>query len=215
MNQTIQKAADWLRAGRNRVWLAAAALGTAVTILIAGITGLAAQEQEQLQESFFRFHVLANSDSPEDQALKLQVRDAVIDYLEPQLRQFTSKEEAKAYITEHLPQITDVAGRTLRAAGSSQSVKAVVGVSDFPTKSYGSVTLPAGRYDSLRIEIGAAQGHNWWCVMFPTLCFVEETNPDEMEEELALYLPQEQNELIHQPKQFRFKLVEWYHALFD
>ena len=204
----------WLKEDKNRILLLALIIGSLLTIFIASLFTLAGKEEQLLTENFFRFHVLASSDSEEDQALKLKVRDAVIDYLEPGLKESDTKEETKAYIIKHLPQITDVAGRTLRAAGSSQKLQVVVGESEFPTKSYGAVTLPAGRYESLRIEIGDAQGRNWWCVMFPTLCFVEETSIDDMEEDLAQHLPEEQNELIHQPRSFKFKLVEWYHKLF-
>ena len=206
--------AAWLREDKNRILLMALVAGSLLTILIATIFTLVGKEEQLLTENFFRFHVLANSDSEEDQALKLKVRDAVIEYLEPGLKESNSKEATRAYILNHLPEITDVAGRTLRAAGSNYDLQVVIGESEFPTKSYGSVTLPAGRYEALRIEIGAAEGRNWWCVMFPTLCFVEETEAEEMEENLEEHLPREQNELIHQPRSFKFKLVEWYHKLF-
>ncbi len=206
--------AAWLKEDKNRILLMALVIGSLLTIIIATFFTIAGKEEQLLAENFFRFHVLANSDSEEDQALKLKVRDAVIDYLEPGLRESNSKEATRAYILKHLPEITDVAGRTLRAAGSSYELQVVVGESDFPTKSYGSVTLPAGRYESLCIQIGEAEGRNWWCVMFPTLCFVEETEPEAMEEDLAEHLPAEQNELIHKPRSFKFKLVEWYHKLF-
>lgn len=204
----------WLKEAEGRVMMAALVLGTVMTALIAALFVAAGQEEKLLTENFLRFHVLASSDSAEDQALKLEVRDAVIAYLEPELRAAESKEETKRYILGHLPQITDVAGRTLRRAGSDQGVQVTVGVSDFPTKSYGAVTLPAGRYEALRIEIGRAEGHNWWCVMFPSLCFVEETEPEAMEADLAERLPEEENELIHRPEGFRFKLLEWYHQWF-
>lgn len=209
-----QQIIKWLKEDQNRIVLTALVIGSLLTIAVAAMFTIAGREEQLLTENFFRFHVLANSDSEEDQALKLKVRDAVLDYLKPQLEASESKEETKAYILKHLPEITDVAGRTLRRAGSSQKVQVVVGSSEFPTKSYGSVTLPAGRYESLRIELGQAQGRNWWCVMFPTLCFVEETDAEEMEQDLAARLPEEQNELIHQPEGFKFKLVEWYHKLF-
>lgn len=205
---------EWMQKIENKVFLAAMVIGTVITVLIVSLYTLAGQEEKLLAENFFRFHVLANSDNEEDQALKLQVRDAVIAYLEPQLRESSTRDETKQYILKHLAQITDVAGRTVRQAGSDQRVQVLVGVSEFPTKSYGAVTLPAGRYEALRIELGEAQGHNWWCVMFPSLCFVEETEPEEMEEDLEQKLPQEQNELIHEPRQFKFKLLEWYHQLF-
>ena len=141
-----QQLIDWLQGAKRRVLLAAIVLGSFVTVLIVSLFTLAGQEEKLLTENFFRFHVLASSDSEEDQALKLKVRDAVLAYLKPQLTQSKSKEETKALILEQLPQITDIASRTLRQAGSRESVQAVVGVSDFPRKSYGNVTLPAGRY---------------------------------------------------------------------
>lgn len=205
----------WIGEAENRIILTAVILGTAITWLLAGLLAVAGGEQKQLSEQVLRFHVLASSDSEEDQALKLQVRDAVIAYLEPCLRQSESVEETRAFIATHLPQITDVASRSLQRAGSSENVQVMLGVSDFPTKYYGSVALPAGRYETLRIEIGQAQGQNWWCVMFPSLCFVDETQPDAMDAQLEENLPEAQNDLIHEPRSFRFKLIEWYHALFD
>ena len=108
----------WLKEDKNRILLMALIIGSLLTILIATLFTIAGKEEKLLTENFFRFHVLANSDSEEDQALKLKVRDAVIDYLEPGLRESNSTEATRAYILKHLPEITDVAGRTRRAAGS-------------------------------------------------------------------------------------------------
>ena len=198
-----------------QLMLAALILGTAITLLLIVGFKMIGKEEALLNENFLRFHVLANSDSEEDQALKLKVRDAVIDYLEPVLKSSESKEETKRYILKHLPQITDVAGRVLREAGSSDSLRVMLGVSEFPTKSYGSVTLPAGRYEALRIEIGAAEGHNWWCVMFPSLCFVDEMDEEEFAEMEERQLPEEAGEFVHHPNSFRFKLLEWLHEVFS
>ncbi|MCR5701055.1 MAG: stage II sporulation protein R [Lachnospiraceae bacterium] len=122
-----------------------------------------------------RFHVRANSDSDNDQELKLAVRDDVIALLEPLVSDCGSVSESKRIIINNLQNIHTTAVNTIVEQGYDYPVKAYVTVEDFPEKTYGDVTLPAGKYQALRIDIGNAQGHNWWCVMYPPLCFIDET----------------------------------------
>lgn len=124
-------------------------------------------------ESLIRIHVLGNSDSDEDQAFKLIVKDAVVAYLAPQLEHSQSLDESRAIIQTQLPQIAQIANETLAQSGSTDTVTLQYGQFDFPIKYYGSFSLPAGNYEALRILIGEAQGRNWWCVLFPPLCFTD------------------------------------------
>ena len=146
-------------------------LVAALAILIC-ISNLEFSEQIE-KESLIRIHVLANSDSQADQQLKLQVKDAVVGYLQPQLEQSQSIEESRQIIQDQLPQIAQTATNTLRQAGSSYDVTLQYGHFDFPVKYYGSFSLPAGNYEALRILIGQGKGQNWWCVLFPPMCFTD------------------------------------------
>ncbi|MPN11638.1 hypothetical protein SDC9_158942 [bioreactor metagenome] len=123
-----------------------------------------------------RFHVLANSDSVEDQRVKIKVRDAIVSYLAPYLKDVSDADLARQIITERQDEMTDVARRVLVANGANYSVKTEVGIFDFPVKSYGDLTLPAGKYEAARVLLGKAEGKNWWCVLFPPLCFIDMTN---------------------------------------
>lgn len=124
-------------------------------------------------QNLIRFHVVANSDSPEDQALKMQVRDIVLAELEPLLSQAASLEQARHIVAENLPAIETAARNTLRQKGGNYPLQAEFGQFAFPAKIYGDATLPSGTYTALRISIGQGAGQNWWCVLYPPLCFVD------------------------------------------
>lgn len=128
------------------------------------------------QEGLIRFHVLANSDKPEDQQLKLKVRDAVIAYLAPQLEHLTDPEDARQVVVENEGKLIDIAQHVIVENGANYPVSIEFGIFDFPVKSYGNFVLPAGKYEAVRILIGNAEGKNWWCVLFPPLCFIDITN---------------------------------------
>lgn len=125
------------------------------------------------KDSLIRIHVLANSNSEPDQQLKLQVKDDVVRYLQPMLEQSHSIEESRTIIQNHMPQIEQTARRTLQQQNSDYDVTLQYGHFDFPVKYYGSFSLPSGNYEALRILIGEGQGRNWWCVLFPPLCFTD------------------------------------------
>lgn len=120
-----------------------------------------------------RFHVIANSDSDYDQALKRAVRDAILERVAPRLAQSDSLTQSRAMLKGLLPEMRTIAEGVVKAWGQDYPVQAKFGLADFPTKSYGSLVLPAGEYQAVRIMIGRAQGSNWWCVLFPPLCFVD------------------------------------------
>lgn len=132
--------------------------------------------QAEWAEQVVRLHVLANSDSDADQALKLQVRDAVLAEMPSLFTQATNQSEALQVVKQHLPQLERLAKQVVTKAGYNYAVKASVGLFDFPDRTYGDVTLPAGKYEALRLEIGEAKGANWWCVLFPPLCFNDWTH---------------------------------------
>jgi len=145
------------------------ALFTALTLtLLWGV--LLDQRQQELESRLVRFHVLANTDSPADQALKLYVRDRVWADIRDLLQGSVCSVQAQAEIEEHLDRITDAARQAVSDWGGSHPVRATLIRERYPTRAYESFTLPAGVYSSLRVEIGAAQGENWWCVIFPPLC---------------------------------------------
>lgn len=170
-----------------------------------------------IANSVFRLHVIANSDSQEDQDLKYKVRDNLLDYMNSICKNCESKEEAISIVEKNKTTFEQIAMDTIKEQGYSYSVKINIGNFEFPTKNYGDISLPAGYYDALRVEIGEAKGQNWWCVMFPPLCFVDITSgvvPDESkelmennlsEEEFALVSDKTDNEI-----QFKFKLLEFF-----
>jgi stage II sporulation protein R len=144
-------------------------------LLFAQLYSLSQQKrrQQDLSEHVLRLHILAASDSETDQSHKLLVRDAVLSEMEPFMSGASSKEEAIELINAHLSEITATATQTLLELGDPNPVSVSICRDYFPTKSYGALTFPAGEYDALRICIGQASGHNWWCVMYPTLCFID------------------------------------------
>ena len=129
--------------------------------------------QDDLQEKMIRLHVIANSDSDADQTLKLCVRDAVLCRAEEILRQSADMTEARARLRDSLPDIGDAAAQELAAQGSGYSVSVALEDTEFPRKTYDGFALPTGEYLALRVVIGAGEGRNWWCVMFPPLCILE------------------------------------------
>ncbi|MGB9792747.1 MAG: stage II sporulation protein R [Thermacetogeniaceae bacterium] len=128
-----------------------------------------------VEQGIIRFRVIAASDRPDDQALKLKVRDAVLELLRPELEKARDERSAAAVIEKALPRIRRVAEETVRKEGQQLPVEVSWGVTEFPTKAYGPVVFPAGRYLALKIVIGEGEGRNWWCVLFPPLCYVDLT----------------------------------------
>ena len=172
---------------------------------------------EDLENSVFRLHVIANSDSKEDQNLKYIVRDKLLQYMNSYLSNTSTKEDAIKIANEHLDEFKQVAINTIKEQGYSYNVNVKVGNFEFPTKTYGDISLPAGFYDALRVEIREAKGQNWWCVMFPPLCFVDVTSgvvPEESKKELQNNLSEEEFALISDNQssniQFKFKLLEFF-----
>ena len=133
-------------------------------------------DRQRLNEELIRLHVVANSDSETDQAIKLQVRDAVTKSLEKELANVADVEQAKAYLQENLSKIQKVANEALKAAGCDLEAVVTLCQETFDTRYYDTFTLPAGVYEALRITIGEGEGKNWWCVVFPSLCIPATTD---------------------------------------
>lgn len=133
--------------------------------------GSVLSDRAALNENLIRLHVVANSDSDEDQALKLKVRDAVVEKLQETMESFPTMEEARAYLQEHLPELEAFVNKVIRELGFTDTAEVTLDHEAFDTREYDTFTLPAGYYEALRITIGEGQGRNWWCVVFPSLCF--------------------------------------------
>lgn len=169
---------------------------------------------QDISDSVFRLHVIANSDSLEDQNLKYLARNNILDYMNTLTNGITSKEEIINVISNNLESFRNIAQNTVYENGYNYEVTAEIGNFDFPTKTYGDVSFPAGYYDALRIKIGNAEGKNWWCVMFPPLCFIDVSSgvvPDDSKEILESELTDDEYKLVtgsEKETKFKFKIVE-------
>ena len=175
------------------------------------------------KDKLIRFHVLANSDSDEDQELKLKVRDEIIKYLQPMLKQSKSLEQSEQIILSESENIKNIGENIIKENGYTYEVEVKLEYNNFPAKQYSNIVLPAGEYKALRILIGESKGKNWWCVMFPPLCFVDENNgviDKETDEKLRSVLTEEEYNLISEDNiektkdvKMKFKIVEIIEAL--
>ncbi len=189
-----------------------------MTITINGEMNKIQTISKDYKEKLIRFHVLANSDTEEDQALKLKVRDAVIEYLQPKLLKSENINQSEEIIKSEYDNLENIAKEIIYENGYDYDVKVGIEYTEFPTKQYSSVVLPAGEYKALRIIIGEGEGKNWWCVMFPPLCFVDEEKgmiDEETDERLKEVLSEEEYDLIANKDEqevsrvkVKFKIVE-------
>lgn len=165
-----------------------------------------------LPENVVRLHVVANSDSEEDQSVKLLVRDAVLEEAAKWYGGAQSMEEASSQLCTHLQSLGETARTTLAENGMVYSAKVEVTEMYFSTRDYGTFRLPAGRYRTLRVTLGEGQGKNWWCVVFPSLCLPA---AGEGQSDLLLSLPESEREIVENPEQFqvKFKAVELWEFL--
>lgn len=170
-----------------------------------------------ISNNVFRLHVIANSNSKEDQNLKYKVRDSLLAYMNTLCTNANSKEEAILIAQNHKKDFENIALEVIHKEGFDYVVNINIGNFEFPTKTYGDIRLPAGMYDALRVEIGAAVGKNWWCVMFPSLCFIDISSgiveddskallEDNLSEESYTIVSDTSNTLI----KFKFKILEFF-----
>lgn len=145
--------------------------GVVVLLFMLGLISiLPIHGEAKIYDTVVRLHVLANSDSEQDQALKLQVRDEVLRVTGPMLKDCKSRDEAVAVLQEHGDEIRDAAQAVVKAQGYDYPVSILLGEEQYPTRNYENCCFPGGTYVSMRVCIGEAEGQNWWCVLFPPLC---------------------------------------------
>ena len=167
-----------------------------------------------ISDTIFRLHVIANSDKAYDQELKYKVRDNILNYMNLISRNTFSKDETIRLIENHLEKFKKIAQNTIYENGYNYTVTIEIGNFKFPTKTYGDISFPAGFYDAMQIKIGEGEGQNWWCVMFPPLCFIDVSSgivPDESKELLESNLSEDEYNFISESSgetKFKFKLVE-------
>ena len=169
--------------------------------------------EEKIYESVVRLHVLANSDSEEDQSLKLKVRDAILAYTSPKVIDSASREEAIEILQNELDEIEKIAEQVVKEQGYDYGVEVTLTLEDYPTRNYESMSFPSGQYVSLRVLIGEAKGQNWWCVLFPPLCLSAASENAENEEAfIAVGLNSDQYKIITETQDttyyLRFKILE-------
>lgn len=170
-----------------------------------------------LEKNLFRLHIIANSDSEEDQNLKLYVRDNIINYLKKY--QFSNKNELINFLNEHSAELNEVIKSSIVQKGYNYSFTIEIGNSFFPQKKYENIILPSGYYDGLKIKIGKAEGKNWWCVLFPPMCLINESTcelPKESELILENSLSEECNSIVSSDTQkykFKFKIVDFFNNI--
>ena len=184
--------------------------------LIGLLTVLPVHGESGIYENVLRLHVLANSDSNEDQALKLKVRDSILKETELLLREASSRSEAEKIIMQNISLLEQVALETIKAEGYDYAVTVEISEEEYPTKNYESASFPAGEYLSLKIKIGAAEGQNWWCVLFPPLCLSAATDKEAF---TSVGITDDQYQIItetNKPKyKIKFKILESFNELIN
>lgn len=168
-----------------------------------------------LSHSAIRFHILANSDSVSDQALKMRVKESVVNYIYEKTGDFKTVDEAKNFILNNDKTIESIATKAIADNGYDYTVSSTFGFSDFPVKTYGDVIFPKGTYTSYTIKIGNGKGHNWWCVLYPPLCFVDVSTgvlPDNSKEKLRDSLSDTQYHTVTKYN-FKFKYLKFFNNL--
>ena len=202
-----------------KIWLAASAIGIVLALTISMHTQAFSENvQNEISENVIRFHVMAHSNSANDQALKDTVRDGVLEQFKQRINSGRSIEESRDYLIRHLDEIGEYAAAIVREQGYDYPVQAVIGRVFFPTRTYNGIAFPAGEYEALRIIIGEGRGDNWWCVMFPPLCYVDATqhNPEADDIITLQHLLTDDTYALMNHSQHdmtvtvRFKIVEWW-----
>lgn len=175
--------------------------------------------QQDLKNSVIRFHVRANSDDDIDQSIKLCVKDAVVDYIYKNTKSCFSTKDTELFLLSHDNDIKAVAKNTLERLGYNHSISSSYGLQDFPNRNYGDVIFPAGTYTSYTIYIGEGKGHNWWCVLYPPLCFTDASTgilPDDSKEILKENVSTTDYEYLEDNEPiFRFKYLSFLNELIN
>lgn len=201
-------------------------IGTFITIIFMLATkSYSYNIQKGIANEVIRLHVLANSDEDYDQQLKIKVKDGIVKMLENELHNSMSKDETRIVLLQNLDRIEEKAKEIIEENGYDYEVNAKITFTHFPTKQYGDVVLPAGEYEALKVEIGEAKGQNWWCVMFPPLCFVDASVkevPQEEKNKLKSVLTDTEYDIVTKaksekdiPVKVKFKIVEMWQNKFS
>ncbi len=184
-----------------------------------------------IKDKLIRFHVIANSDTDEDQNLKLKVRDKVVEALSEKLSNVSSLEEAENVLEENIDYVNEIAKEVIEENNYTYEVNTMLSYENFPDKVYGDCVFPQGNYEAFRVIIGEGKGQNWWCVMFPSLCFVDESknsvDSSSLKDEIENIEPKEDNTTnenkeknnessnVNSGIKFKFKIVEVIENIFD
>lgn len=188
------------------------AIFAAILLLVVGL--LPVHGEEEIYDKVVRLHVLANSDSEEDQAVKLKVRDAILALTVPLLQNCETKEEAVTLLEENQTLFVEAAQAVLQEEGFDDTVSIEMGLEDYPTRTYDSLCFPAGEYISMRVSLGTGEGQNWWCCLFPPLCLGAATVRDEDAEDACIsvgFTPTQYKIITESDKpvyRARFKILE-------
>ena len=186
---------------------------------------------DDIKDKLIRFHVIANSDTDEDQNLKLKVRDRVVEELSGKLSNVTSLEEAENILEQNIDYVNEIAKEVIEENNYTYTVNTMLSYENFPDKVYGDCVFPQGNYEAFRVIIGEGKGQNWWCVMFPSLCFVDESknsvDSSSLKDEIENIEPKEDNTTnenkeknnessnVNSGIKFKFKIVEVIENIFD
>ena len=189
-------------------------------VLLLVLSYLPIHGEAKVYDTVLRLHVLANSDSEEDQALKLKVRDGVLAVTAPLFENAETRDQAEAIVRAHMTDIQSAAEAVVAQNGSEQAVTVMLDLEDYPTRNYESCAFPAGEYLSLRVCLGEAEGQNWWCVLFPPLCLSAATAKNDAEDAfIQVGLSKEQYGIVTETKsrkyRVRFKILETVRGWFD
>ena len=183
--------------------------------LIFTLITYASSVSKDLENNIFRLHIIANSNSEIDQSLKLKVRDNIIHYLQENCDNCKSKSELYNFVVNHLEDLNNISQKTIYDNNFNYNVSIDVGNFYFPTKYYGNISLPAGFYDGIKINIGEAKGNNWWCSLFPPLCFTDISSgiiDENAKNDLKSNISNEEFKLISSSNEiykFKFKIIEF------
>lgn len=183
--------------------------GLVLAVIISNIGSFISDGQalDELRGSVLRLHILAESDSEYDQNLKIKVRDRLLE--SDIFSGAESLEEAEKLAEDRLPEIIDIAERTLRENGCYVPVTAELTDMDFDERVYGNITMPSGNYRALRIKIGSARGHNWWCVMYPPLCIPSACEVEENEDAEEVFFTEKEIDIMNRPEKYKVRFAIW------
>ncbi len=198
-------------------------LTTTLTLLFSFLLSYAQNTSRNIANSVVRLHIVANSDSDEDQALKFAVRDRLLKDASSIFQNAKTPNDALCSASENIDLITQIAEDEIKAHGFNYDTTVKIGFFSFPTKTYDNIMLPSGKYNAVRVEIGSGKGKNWWCVMYPPLCFTEGivSISEESRQKLKSSIPDEEYALITGqskgaiPVEIKFKVVEIFQKILE